>query len=399
MNKPIRVAHLISHPIQYYVHLYRAISLLPEIELTVYYFSDVSVESYFDQGFQKEIKWDIDLLGGYKSVFLKTGKGGKKKYGFFRKPDWSFLFELSQQRYDVIWVHGYQDINIFGAKVIAFIQQKVFLVREDQTLLEPRSRTMLLIKRLLFRLFFFGSRSGGLFTGINSREHFKYFGVKDIRLFPACHCVDDVTFTKNFQQLKLDRKKIRNDFGILDDAPVVLFSGKLIDKKQPLRLIEAFARVVEKNKCWLLIVGDGPLLEKAKDLSSSLGIDDRVVFAGFLNQQDLSRAYISADLFVLPSLMHETWGLVVNEAMHFSLPIIVSDHVGCAPDLVHVGVNGYIVPAMCTEQFSETIEKIVVNDDLRKDFSDQSATLIRGFTINACAKQIAFACKSMHEIK
>ena len=393
-SKPIRVAHVVSHPIQYYVHLYRAISTLPGVELTVFYLSDQGLDGYFDADFQKQIRWDVDLLGGYRSVFLESGKGGKKKSGLFRKPDWQFLKRLARDRYDVIWAHGYQDSNILGAKLITLLQRKAFLVREDTTLLEPRSRKVLALKRLMFGLVFCGSKSGGLFTGTNSRAHFRHFGVKEDRLFPALHCVDDIAFARSARVLKPERQRIRQSFGITDDAPVVLFCGKLIELKQPFRLVEAFTRVAAKHPCWLLLAGDGPLFAEVKTLCDTLGVADRVVRPGFLNQSQLPRAYAAADLFVLPSRT-ETWGLVVNEAMHFSLPVIVSDHVGCAPDLVKDGVNGFIVPVMNTEKLSEAMEKLLVDAGLRAAFGAQSATLIQDYTVENCAQQIRYACQAL----
>lgn len=394
MSSPIRIAHLVSHPIQYYVPLYRAISALPDVDLTVFYLSDMGLEGYFDTDFQKQILWDVDLLGGYRSIFLESGKG-RKKIGLLRMPDWRFLQRLARDHYDVIWVHGYQDPNILGAKLITLFQSRAFLVREDQTLLEPRSRKVRVLKRLMFGLLFCGAKSGALFTGSNSRTHFRHFGVKEDRLFPALHCIDDVVFLGSARALVRERQQIRQSFGITDDAPVALFCGKLIDKKQPLRLVEAFARVAAKHPSWLLLAGDGPLFSEVKNLCISLGVAERVILAGFLNQSELPRAYVAADLFALPSSAHETWGLVVNEAMHSSLPIIVSDHVGCAADLVKDDVNGYVVPAMNTEKLSEALEKLIADEESRAAFGSQSAVLIRDYTVANCAQQIFRACRAL----
>ena len=394
MNQLIRVAHVVSHPIQYYVQLYRALAALPDIELTVFYLSDQGLDGYFDAGFQKQIRWDVDLLGGYRSVFLESGKDGRKNLSIFRMPDRHFLQQLAKDRYDVIWAHGYQDINIIVAKLITLLQHKAFLVREDTTLLEPRSRMVLALKRLMFGLVFCGAKSGGLFTGVNSRAHFKHFGVKEARLFPALHCVDDLAFTQSARALKPTRQRIRENFGITDDAPVVCFCGKLIELKQPFRLIEAFARVAVRHPCWLLLAGTGPLSAEVKAFCDAQGVSDRVIHAGFLNQSQLPSAYAAADLFVLPSRT-ETWGLVVNEAMHFALPIIVSDHVGCAPDLVKDGINGYVVPAMNTEKLSEAMEKLLTDADLRAAFGARSATLIQDYTVANCAQQIRNACHAL----
>ena len=69
-----------------------------------------------------------------------------------------------------------------------------------------------------------------------------------------------------------------------------------------------------------------------------------VTFAGFLNQSEIPKAYVAADCLVLPSDSGETWGLVVNEAMACGIPAIVSDHVGCGPDLVIEGETGGVFP-------------------------------------------------------
>lgn len=394
-RRPVRVAHLISHPIQYYVPLYRALSNATDIDLTVFYFSDKGLTDYFDPDFRRQLKWDVDMVSGYRAVFMAASKGKAKKPGLLRVPDWSFLKALARGRYDVIWAHGYQDSNVLGAKLITLFQRTVLLVRDDQTLLEPRSFKARTLKRWVFNFLFLGARCGALFTGTNNKAHFRYFGVRESQLFPAFHCVDDAFFVRRASELEPHRQTLRRNFGISDDSPVVLFCGKLIDKKQPLRLLQSFARVVAKQACWLLVAGDGPLIEQARQVCHALKITERVVFAGFLNQSELPDAYAAADIFVLPSSAHETWGLVVNEAMHFSLPVIVSDHVGCAPDLVKDGVNGYVVAAMDTDALTQAIDKLVANKDLRTAFGLQSAALIRDYTVAHCAQQIGDACHAL----
>ena len=98
----------------------------------------------------------------------------------------------------------------------------------------------------------------------------------------------------------------------------------------------------EKPKLYLLVIGTGELLDEACKYSKELDLP--VTFGGFLNQTEIARAYVAADCLVLPSDFGETWGLVVNEAMACGLPVIVSDRVGCGPDLVEEGVTGYTFP-------------------------------------------------------
>src|SRR5206468_2285855 len=91
-----------------------------------------------------------------------------------------------------------------------------------------------------------------------------------------------------------------------------------------------------------LMVGDGPLRDQCESLVEDTDVPIR--FTGFLNQSEIVQAYLAADALVLPSDGEETWGLVVNEAMSCGRPCIVSDCVGCGPDLVAPGTTGFVFP-------------------------------------------------------
>jgi glycosyltransferase involved in cell wall biosynthesis len=156
----------------------------------------------------------------------------------------------------------------------------------------------------------------------------------------------------------------------------VLFSGRLIAKKQPLLLLKAFARVRNSHDCALLVVGDGPLRHEIEQVVARDRIPD-VVFAGFQDQPSLGRAYAASDIFVLPSGWHETWGIVVNEAMNFSLPVVVTDKVGSAADLVQTGENGFVVPASDVDALAQSLEQLIVSRDLRMRMGEQSLRRIK----------------------
>jgi glycosyltransferase involved in cell wall biosynthesis len=89
-----------------------------------------------------------------------------------------------------------------------------------------------------------------------------------------------------------------------------------------------------------IIVGSGSLEADIRDAAKGAG--DRIYFAGFRNQSELPAYYACADLIVLPSTAEETWGLVVNEAFACGVPAVVSDEVGCGPDLIDEGLTGVI---------------------------------------------------------
>jgi glycosyltransferase involved in cell wall biosynthesis len=233
----------------------------------------------------------------------------------------------------------------------------------------------------------------GLYIGEQNRRWLLRHGVPHERLFSAPYCVDNQFFQHQAKILQARRAELRRELGITDDAPVVLFCGKLIAKKQPLLLLEAYRRIRHRQPCWLLVVGDGPLRPDAEAIVERQRIPG-VRMLGFVNQGQLPAAYTAADLFVLPSAMHETWGLVVNEAMNFALPVVVSDKVGCAENLVRQGWNGFVVDSGGAAELAETIGRLVADTDLRRSFGDRSRQLIVDHSIGACADGIVAACQA-----
>ncbi len=154
-------------------------------------------------------------------------------------------------------------------------------------------------------------------------------------------------------------------------------------------LLEAFKRVRERRGCALLLVGEGELRPA---LEAAAGPDVRL--AGFLNQSELPEAYVAADVFCLPSVEHETWGLVVNEALNFGLPVVVSDKVGCAADLVRDGWNGFVVPAGEPAPLADALEQLVRDADLRALFGERGRELVGEYSIEACADGIVAALEA-----
>jgi glycosyltransferase involved in cell wall biosynthesis len=231
----------------------------------------------------------------------------------------------------------------------------------------------------------------GLYIGENNRRYFEHYGMQVSQLFPARYCVDNDFFREKAEEMAPKRGEIRGGFGITDDAPVILFSGKFVEKKQPLLLIEAFSRVFRETSCWLLMAGDGPLRQPMEDLIRRLQIPN-VLLPGFLNQTELPRAYIAADIFVLPSSYMETWGLVVNEAMNFSLPVVVTDKVGCAADLVRQGWNGFVVDHQRVDALVEALSRLVKDREMRRRFGERSHDHVSEYSIKICADDIVSAC-------
>jgi glycosyltransferase involved in cell wall biosynthesis len=386
---PLRLAQLVSHPIPYKAPLYRELARRPEIDLTVHFYSDASVRGYHDLEFGREVQWDTPLLDGYRSRFAPSAarNGAPGKYG--SPPRLDVVRDVLAGRYDVVWMNSYADGNAWLVAAAELARRSRVLIREEQTLLHPRPWYKAALKEVALRALF--SRTWGLYIGEQSRQHFLHYGMPEGRLFPSRYCVDNDFFQRKGEELRPRTAELRAGFGIESEAPVVLCVAKTIPKKAPLVLIEAFAQLRARRPCSLLMVGEGELLPAARALVEERRIPD-VHFAGFLNQTEVPAAYVAADVFCLPSLFHETWGLVVNEALNFSLPVVVSDKVGCGVDLVQPGKSGFVVPAGEAAPLAESLEVLVAHEELRRSFGRKGFARVNEYSIEACADGIVEAC-------
>ncbi len=390
----VRVAHLVSHPIQYFAPLYCELAARPEVDLTVFFYSDATVREFVDEGFGRAVEWDVPLLGGYKHRFMPSAARTPISGRFLRRPNWDIVREIAGGGFDVLWVHGYAHATTWLAVAAARARGVRVLIRDEQTLLHGRPAHKAVLKAGALRALY--SQASALYIGEENRRYFAHYGMPPERMFSARYCVDNGRFRDAATTLAPQRAEIRGAFGVTDDAPVVLFAGKLIEKKQPLLLIEAFVRARAERPCWLLIAGDGPQRAAAEALVARLGIPS-VMFAGFLDEAALPRAYVAADIFVLPSKLHETWGLVVNEAMNFGLPVVVSDKVGCGADLVHRGENGYVVPHDNVVALATAMSRLCADAELRARFGAESRRIVEQYSIETCADGIVAACVAGEE--
>jgi glycosyltransferase involved in cell wall biosynthesis len=389
-NPPIRLAAVASAPVFYQIPLYRKLAADPRLDLTVFFASSGGVRPYNASFGDRAIRWDIDLMGGYSHRFLKAADSNEVQDGFFALRDWDIVSEIRRGHFDAVWVHGFSYFTHVLAIVTALTQRLPVLLRDEQTLLHERPWPKRWIRTLVLRALF--RQVHALAIGTNNRAYFRAYGVSDDRLFFAPYCVDNDSFQAEARRLKEKRSTIRAHFGIPPDAgPVVLFVAKLTPKKQPIVALEAFARVRAKRRCALLVVGDGELREELHRRIEQREIED-VYFAGFLNRSQISEAYAVADLLLLPSSLHETWGLVVNEAMNFSLPAIVSDKVGCATDLVHPGENGLIVRSDDVQGFASGIESVLRDSRKRGEFGARSLQIINSWNYELAREGIREAC-------
>lgn len=365
MTRPVRLAMLAASPVYYRAPLYRLIAADPRVELTAIFASREGVEAF-----------GLDPLSGYRSTFLRRADRTRADGSFLalRAPD--VVRVLARGDFDVLWTHGYYSLTHALASTWQRLRRRPLLVREVQTLLHERPPLKEAIRGASLRALLRGSY--GLYVGSHSRAWFRHYGVRDDRLFFVPNAVDNARLRAESDRLAPRKAELRRELGIRDDSgPVILSVGRLVAKKQPEHLLEAFRRVRAARTCTLLVVGGGPLEPRLRETAARERIPD-VVFAGFLDQREIVRAYAAADIFALVSREHETWGLVVNEALNFALPVVVSDKVGCAPDLVRPE-NGFIVPADDPALLAHRLGELVDSAGLRERLGAVSRDVVDGW--------------------
>lgn len=323
-----------THPVQYRAPIYRALHQRLGVPVTAIYGSDFSVAGYHDPEFQAAFAWDTDLLSGYTSQFLSRSRPGDS-IRLDRLPTAGIGAALHAVAPHAVLVVGYRPAFHRVGWREAWRQRRPLLFRGETTD-EATARTPAAhwIRSAGLR-FAYARCEACLWIGQHSRAHFERLGVAPDRLFFSPYGVDETTFEASETQREMLRTETRRALQLGDQDWLVLYVGKLSARKGVDLLVPALRawRGAVNRPVVLGVVGDGALRGEI-DRASHQPPAVPTRFLGFQNQRQLSRYYHAADLLVLPSRHSETWGLVVNEALHHGVPCVVSDRVGAAPDLI-----------------------------------------------------------------
>ena len=337
LGERIRVALFATHPVQYHVPWFQALAARPELALRVF-FGQVPDARQQGVGFGVDFHWDIPLMAGYESEVLEN-VARPPSLGNFAGCDTPRVAErLRHWKPDLAILTGWQSKMLVQAWWACARLGVPRIVRGESNALSDRASWKRLAHRVWLRGF-----DRFLAIGKSNRDFYVQAGIPESRIHPCPYFVDNERFAAAAAPLRERRAELRARWSIPERATCFLFCGKLIPKKHPLDLLRALERAVAAGaSAHVLVVGDGELMAQARALAERERLP--VTFAGFLNQTEIAGAYVAADCLVLPSDTGETWGLVVNEAMACGIPAIVSDQVGCGPDLVSEGVTGATFP-------------------------------------------------------
>ena len=326
---------------QYHVPFFRAIHARG-VDIEVGYFHQGTAGRVgHDAEFGIDFEWDIDLLDGYPHRIFISGAV---------KPQWLKRFKAGlqlltwalQERSTPLLLMGWFSILIWLIWVIRIFMRAPTLMMSETTQMSFAAKDKPRWRKYLLR-WLLQHTTANLYIGRSNRNFLRGMGVFKNRLFHVPYSIDNARFTAEASRLSADRPRLCHEYGLDAELPTYLFCGKLISKKRPLQLLEAYLSAGLADRAQLLYVGEGELRPELERRIRVHGLK-HVHLLGFLNQTEMPLAYVLGELLCLISGPTETWGLVVNEALACGRPVMISDTVGCGPDLVGIE-NGWVTQA------------------------------------------------------
>ena len=325
-----RVLAIGSHPVQYMAPLLRRMAQHPQLDLSVAYCTLRGAQPTHDPDFNTTVKWDIPLLEGYPWQEIPNRGSGADSFWGLHNPDLSKLIRTG--KFDAVLCYlSYLCASFWISYFASRRSGAAFLFGTDASSLIPRSggSWKVGLKRAYWpRLF---SLADQVFVPSSAtRDLMLSLRIPAERITLTPYSVDNDWWMA--QSGKVDREAVRASWGATPQTSVILFCAKLQPWKRPLDLLRAFAQA-NLSDALLIYAGEGVQRQELEKEAVVLCVSHRVRFLGFLNQSQLPAVYTSADLMVLPS-EYEPFAVVVNEASCCCCPVLASDRVGAARDLI-----------------------------------------------------------------
>jgi glycosyltransferase involved in cell wall biosynthesis len=176
----------------------------------------------------------------------------------------------------------------------------------------------------------------------------------------------------------------RAEFGLPEDAFVMLTIGRVVPRKSSVQLVEALIKS-GLPQAHLLIVGDGPDAVAVRNTAQTAGVADRVHLLGYVTEEQKARALAVADIFVSSS-QHEGFGLVFLEAMAAGLPVVCYDR-GGQTDFLKTPDTGYVVKLNDLEAFTRAVIDLATREDERRETGKSNLRKVEAYFIDRCAER------------
>jgi glycosyltransferase involved in cell wall biosynthesis len=363
----------------YRIPVFNALAKRKELDLHVIFLSENDPSLRQWRVYKEEIEFQYDVLPSWRR--------GVGKYHFLLNR--GVFKALNRIKPDVVLCGGYNYLASWQAASWARSHHLPVLLWSESTASDKRSENSFvefLKSRFLHLCKLF------VVPGRASLDYLKGFGILSDRIFTVPNAVDTDLFSRMAEETRNREQQTRSELSL--PSRYFLFVGRLVRAKGVFDLLQAYEQMDPevRREVGLVLVGDGgdrfELIEQGRRIHPGT-----IQFVGFVDRDGLPAFYALADALVLPT-RSDPWGLVVNEAMSCSLPVIVTNVAGCAPDLVLDGWNGLTVDPQDISKLSSAMSMLATDSTLRAKMGARSRQRIESYSPGAWAEGIVEATRA-----
>lgn len=386
MKKP-RLAIVVSHPIQHFVHFYRALAAREDLVVKVFFCSRIGVEAYLDKDMGTIIRWADDMLSGFDHEFLPEAmriRGTRRL--FLNNP--SVAGALNAFGPDAVIIYGYAQPTQLRTLAWCRWNKVPVLMIGDSNAVTKRPGWKMVLRQTVLRMLF-SQVTGFLTVGDQNEDLLASLGVPRARMYRCPFTIDEDRYRRARAERSTLSRSVRDLHGIPYDAFVGIVVGKLIARKQTQDAVVAVAQAAKacsgRRKIHLLVCGNGPDMEYLEGIVTSLG--SPTTFAGFVNIDRLPDYFAAADVLVHPA-DRDAHPLICSEAACVGLPMILSDLVGTIglTDIAREGENTIVFKCGDVSDFAQNIVRLATNDALCQSMGGASIRIFE-----ECSSQASVA--------
>jgi len=384
----LKAVVVVSHPIQYYAPLYRALAASAEVDLLVLFAAKIGLEVRRDVLMGVDMAWKTDLVGGYPHRFLQ-GAEQIQHTSFFGVNNPNVGEALAEADPDVVLLHGYAAMTNIKALAWARLNRRPVIMISDSTIDSSVQPLRRLLKRVLARAVL-AQFSAFLTLGDRGEAYLGRYGVASSRMF-RCPAMIDAAFWRAREDRAARRGAKRRKLGIGDSEVVLIAAGKLYRGKRLLDVIAALKGV--KAAVRLIIAGDGEQRPELEDAARAAGV--KTDFLGFVNIDALPDVYAAGDILVHAAEV-EQYGMVLLEAAVVGLPIIASDRIGAIGpgSIARAGVNALVYPCGDVAALRAAILDLANDPDRLASFGRASLAVSEDHRGPVSIAGVAAACRA-----
>ncbi len=359
---PIRVAAVFPEPTPYRAPLLDRVAALDEIDLSVIYAADTVAAR----------TWRVDHEHDARFLRGLRVPGAKQVLHHDYPVTPGIVGALEKANPDVVVVSGWSTFAAQGAITWSRVRGVPYVLLVESHDEGPRAGWRRKVKGTVVPPIVRGA-SGALVTGTLARQSMIERGARPEDVHVFANTIDVESFGARAEQLASKRYDLRAELDVAEDDVVVVSVARLVPEKAHDVLVRAVA-AADDTRIVLVLVGEGPERARLRHLADELGV--RLVLAGDRPWERIVEWYVAADAFALLS-EREPWAVVVNEAAACGLPLVLSDRVGAAPDLLEDGANGFLVPAGDVAAAAVALRRLAGDADERLRLGARSREIVQ----------------------